>query len=246
MCACRPRGAAGQEWEFIESPTDEGIQPDIHPGQIRHSFSSNPPVTSSLGTFNLGGVATGNGGSLQDVRRNKDRENGDIGRERKASSASNLRGPGMCSDLSLHSDCNFDLCVPLQMLLLAVFERSPGTVRVCLRSPVLSSLADLWPCIPWLYRKPIVAAPSTTEGSTVVCLSCPHQHWLSIGVWAAGARSEVPTLHHIQPNTNVSRVLSRDRVQSPPQPTPPSLSVLGGVWREQGMESPYLAASDAS
>lgn len=91
MCA-RPR-VAGQEWEFIESPADEGIQPDIHPGQGRHSFPANPPVASSLGTFNLGGTATGGGGSLQDVRHHKERENGDVSKDRKASSASNLRGP---------------------------------------------------------------------------------------------------------------------------------------------------------
>ena len=88
----RPRGA-GQEWEFIESPADEGIQPDIQPGQARHSFPANPPVSSSLGTFNLGGAATGGGGSLQDVRHHKERESRDISRDRKASSASNLRAP---------------------------------------------------------------------------------------------------------------------------------------------------------
>lgn len=91
MCDCRPRGAGDAEWELGgEGPADEGIQPDII--QTRLSYTSHASaVDNSLGTLNLGGVVTGTGGSLQDVRNALNGET--TSTSRKTSSVSNLRIP---------------------------------------------------------------------------------------------------------------------------------------------------------
>lgn len=89
-----PQGAGERQWELSENPTDEGIQPDIQP---RLSYTSHASVQSnSLANFHLGGVVSGNGGSLQDVRHGDGEE---LSRHRKASSALNLRRPSI-SDLT--------------------------------------------------------------------------------------------------------------------------------------------------